>query len=53
MDKARINVANISDLTIVNEGAFIINRDEVAEKNKPVQPPVSYTHLTLPTILRV
>ena len=38
LDKARINVASISDLTIVNEGAFIINRDEVAEKNKPVQP---------------
>ena len=29
LDKARVNVPDIGSLTIVNEGAFIINRDEL------------------------
>ena len=38
LDKARVNVPDIGSLTIVNEGAFIINRDELKSKTEAVTP---------------
>ena len=37
-DKVRINVADISKLTIVNEGAFITHKDQLNSKNKEALP---------------
>ena len=56
LDKARINVPAITDLTLTTEGAFQINRDELKKTESATQPKtetVSYTHLTLPTIYSV
>ena len=36
MDKARINVPSITDLTIVTEGQYQMQRDELKEKQAPV-----------------
>ena len=36
LDKARVNVAEIGKLTIVPEGQYIIHRDELRKKYKPV-----------------
>ena len=38
LDKARINVPAITDLTIVTEGAFQIQRDELKSKEEAVTP---------------
>ena len=41
LDKARINVPDISSLTVVPEGQYIINRDEITQAVNPETPEVT------------